>query len=55
MSDNPTGNDTGGQGYDPEQDPDSDPEMLSQQHASHVGENERDPAEGADDESASDG
>jgi hypothetical protein len=53
MSDN-TGS-HGTQGYDPEQDPDSDPEMLTEQHPAHTGENQRDPAEGADDESATDG
>ncbi len=55
MSENPTGNDTAGEGYDPERDPDSDPDMLSGQHPDHVGQNERDPAEGPDDESATDG
>ncbi|USQ75216.1 hypothetical protein [Ornithinimicrobium cryptoxanthini] len=37
--------------YDPEQDPDADPEMLTSQHPALTGENERDPAEGPDDES----
>lgn len=41
--------------YDPEQDPDADPEMLTTQHPALRGENDRDPAEGADDESATDG
>jgi hypothetical protein len=59
MSNDPSGKDTdqdgSSTGYDPEQDPDSDPEMLTEQHPAHVAENERDPAEGADDESATDG
>ena len=41
--------------YDPEKDPDADPEMLTSQHPAHRGENERDPAEGPDDDSATDG
>jgi hypothetical protein len=41
--------------YDPEQDPDADPEMMTSQHPAQRGENERDPAEGPDDESATDG
>ena len=55
MSENPSGNDTAGSGYDPGQDPDADPEMLTEQHPAQQGENERDPAEGADDEPATDG
>jgi hypothetical protein len=55
MSENPADQGTSGQGYDPSQDPDADPEMLTEQHPDHVGENQRDPAEGADDESATDG
>jgi CubicO group peptidase (beta-lactamase class C family) len=55
MSENPADQGTSGQGYDPAQDPDADPEMLTEQHPDHVGENQRDPAEGADDESATDG
>ena len=59
MSENPSSADTSGSstdlGYDPEQDPDSDPDMLTQQHPAQVGENERDPAEGPDDASATDG
>lgn len=41
--------------YDPEQDPDADPEMLTSRHPALTGENERDPAEGPDNESATDG
>lgn len=52
MSENPTGKDTAGDGYDPEQDPDADPDMMASQHPGHVGENERDPAEGPEDDSA---
>jgi hypothetical protein len=57
MSDDTGHQDTtdGTQGYDPEQDPDSDPEMLTEQHPAQQGQNERDPAEGPDDESATDG
>lgn len=55
MSENPSGKDTAGAGYDPEQDPDADPDMLTEQHPAQEGTNERDPAEGADDASATDG
>lgn len=46
---------SGGPIYDPEQDPDSDPDMLEDKLPAEQGVNERDPAEGADDESARDG
>lgn len=55
MSENPSGKDTAGEGYDPEQDPDSDPDMIAKRHPAEQGENERDPAEGPEDESAPDG
>lgn len=41
--------------YDPAEDPDADPEMLTSKHPAQQGENRRDPAEGPDDESATDG
>ncbi len=40
--------------YDPDQDPDADPEMMTSKHPALRGENRRDPAEGPDDESATD-
>lgn len=52
MSENPTDNDRATEEYDPKQDPDSDPAMLQSQHPDHREQNERDPAEGPDDESA---
>lgn len=45
----------GGQGYRPEQDPDADPEMIESGGTADEGENTRDPAEGAADESADPG
>lgn len=48
MSDDTAGTETVGEGYDPAQDPDSDPEMLTTKHPDQQGENERDPAEGAE-------
>lgn len=54
MSQTPDDERSPAKGYDPGQDPDADPEMLTSQHPDHVGENRRDPAEGADDESATD-
>ncbi|GGK73063.1 hypothetical protein [Ornithinimicrobium pekingense] len=54
-TDGRTDGDPTGPVYDPEQDPDSDPDMLQEQHPASVGENERDPAEGPDDASATDG
>lgn len=42
------------QPYDPDQDPDSDPAMMKDQAPAHQGEDRRDPAEGADDSSATD-
>ncbi|WP_114907776.1 hypothetical protein [Ornithinimicrobium murale] len=44
-----------GQPYDPRQDPDTDPDMLQEKAPPEAGVNRRDPAEGADDESATDG
>ncbi len=44
-----------GQPYDPRQDPDTDPDMLQQKAPPEAGVNRRDPAEGPDDESATDG
>lgn len=55
MSEDPSGGDTAGRGYDPEQDPDSDPEMMTERHPAQDGENDRDPAEGPEDESVTDG
>lgn len=55
MSQTPSDQNSQAEGYDPGQDPDADPEMVREQHPDHVGENRRDPAEGADDESATDG
>jgi hypothetical protein len=55
MSENPTDEDPRSEAYDPEQDPDADPAMLQSRHPDHREENERDPAEGPDDESATDG
>lgn len=55
MSQTPNEEHSEAPGYDPGQDPDSDPEMLSSQHPDQAGENRRDPAEGADDDSAGDG
>ncbi|MFK5688160.1 hypothetical protein ACI3EY_00725 [Ornithinimicrobium sp. LYQ92] len=49
MSENATGSNTAGTGYDPAQDPDSDPEMTHSQHPDEDEEMERDPAEGPDD------
>lgn len=43
-----------GQPYDPRQDPDTDPEMVQEKAPSQAGVNRRDPAEGSDDESATD-
>lgn len=41
-----------GQPYDPRKDPDTDPDLVQEKAPSGVGENQRDPAEGPDDESA---
>lgn len=44
-----------GQPYDPRMDPEIDPGKVQEEAASDVGVNRRDPAEGPDDESATDG
>jgi hypothetical protein len=54
MSENPTGQNTAGDGYDPTQDPDADPAMMPSRHPDQRA-MEADPAEGPDDEAATDG